>query len=168
MTLAREISRARRTNAWLSFIITDVDWFKEFNDANGHQAGDQCLIKVAQLIGSCCGRTTDVLGRFGGEEFVIILPETDYAGACKVAEKIRCEMLDQNIPYGKDNAQPVSLTLGLVSARGGMIDSMEQLIRQADDALYRGKHQGRNCVVSVMLDDGDENIKVARSDAAAS
>lgn len=151
-TLSHEVSRAQRTDSWLSLIITDVDSFKLYNDNNGHQAGDQCLIRVTRVISSCSERATDLVGRFGGEEFVVILPDTRIEGASKVAERIRQEMLKQNIPYGVNNPNPVTLTLGVVSARGQMIASMEQLIRQADDALYQGKNQGRNCVVSVTLD----------------
>ena len=161
-TLAHEVNRARRTDAWLSLIITDVDSFKLYNDTNGHQAGDLCLIKVAQVISSCTERATDLAGRFGGEEFVVILPDTRIEGALKVAERIRAEMLQQNIPYGPDNQHPVSLTSGVVSARGNMIQSMEQLIRQADDALYQGKNQGRNCVVSVVLDEADDREKITQ------
>lgn len=150
--LLSEVGRARRNDSWLSVIITDVDRFKLYNDTNGHQIGDRCLINVAQIIDACSERTADVVGRFGGEEFVVILPGTDSAGACKVAENIRQMLLAEKIPYGPDNAHPLTLTLGVVSARGRAIESVDQLIRQADAALYRGKHQGRNCVVSMVLD----------------
>jgi diguanylate cyclase (GGDEF)-like protein len=149
--LEREIGRAKRQDGWLSLIITDVDFFKLYNDSNGHQAGDLCLTRVAWVISSCSARATDMVGRFGGEEFVIILPDTDSDGAYKVAEKIRRKMLQQNIPYGPENPNPVSLTLGVVSARGHMIENRDQLIRQADDYLYQGKSQGRNCVVGGIL-----------------
>lgn len=149
--LLSEVGRARRTDDWLSVIITDVDRFKLYNDTNGHQLGDRCLIKVAGIINACSERTADVVGRFGGEEFIVILPGTDPAGACKVAEDIRQMLLAEGIPYGPDNAEPVTLTLGVVSARGRAIESVDQLVRQADAALYRGKHQGRNCVINVVL-----------------
>ena len=133
--LAHELGRARRNNEWLSFVMADVDRFKLYNDTNGHQAGDHCLTVVAQAIQSCIKRTTDVVGRFGGEEFVVILPNTDIEGANKIAECIRLEMLNQKISYGPKNPEPVSLTLGVVSGRGYSIDTIEQLVRLADDAL---------------------------------
>jgi diguanylate cyclase (GGDEF)-like protein len=154
--LLSEVGRARRTDSWLSVIITDVDHFKQYNDLNGHQAGDLCLIKVAQIIEASSVRTADVAGRFGGEEFIVILPGTDRDGATKVAENIRTRVLTENIPYGPGNPAPVSLTFGVISARGHAIDSVEQLIRHADAALYRGKDQGRNRAVSVVLGTPDK------------
>ena len=149
--LERELGRARRTNGWLSLILADVDRFKLYNDTNGHQAGDDCLARVAQVICSCGRRASDTAGRFGGEEFVVILPEANTRGAYDLAEKMRREMLNQKIPYGAPDSDCVSLTIGVVSAQGQEIESIEQLIRLADDALYRGKRQGRNCVVTAMF-----------------
>jgi len=151
--LSREIARARRTDTWLSVIMIDVDFFKRFNDNHGHQAGDRCLIQVADIIQSCMARQTDLLGRFGGEEFMVILPDTNIEGAAKVAESIRLCILKNNILYGASNANPLSVTLGVAGARGTAVTSVDQLIRLADDALYRGKHQGRNCVVTEGVDD---------------
>jgi diguanylate cyclase (GGDEF)-like protein len=155
-TLLQELARVRRSEICLSFVMADVDFFKRFNDTNGHQAGDQCLIKVANIIRSCCERATDMVGRFGGEEFVLILPDTDLPGACAIVEDIRGEMLKQKISYQPGDPALLSLTFGVVSVCGGQIVSLEQLIKHADDALYRGKHQGRNCVVSVALGDAPE------------
>jgi diguanylate cyclase (GGDEF)-like protein len=152
-TLLQELARARRNGSCLSLIMTDVDFFKRYNDSNGHQAGDSCLIKVSNIIRSCCKRPTDVVGRFGGEEFVLILPDTNIEGACTLAESIRCEILEQKIPYQADDSMVLSLTFGVVSVCGNEVVNMEQLIKQADDALYRGKRQGRNCVVTAALGD---------------
>ena len=156
--LLQEVGRARRSHTWLSFIMADVDFFKLYNDNNGHQAGDSCLKNIAKLIDDCCERPTDVVGRFGGEEFVLILPDTKIDGAQRVAENIRKTILDQNIHYGPQNTNPVTLTLGVVSAYGPAIDEIEKLIRVADTALYKGKDQGRNCVVSTVF--GDHDVKV--------
>jgi diguanylate cyclase (GGDEF)-like protein len=151
--LMLEVGRAKRLDTWLSFIMTDVDYFKLYNDSNGHQAGDNCLKEIARLIDDCCERPTDFVGRFGGEEFVLILPDTNIEGARSVAQNIRKKMTDLNIPYGPENTQPVTLTLGIVSAHGNKIDGMEKLIRDADAALYKGKDQGRNCIVSTVFGD---------------
>jgi diguanylate cyclase (GGDEF)-like protein len=152
-TLVKEVGRARRSKTWLSFIMADVDLFKLYNDSNGHQMGDHCLVDITNVITSCCERTSDVVGRFGGEEFVLILPDTDSEGARQVAESIRRKLLAKKIPYGPENPDFVSLTLGVVSALGVDIENNDQLIKLADAALYRGKDQGRNCVVSHTLTD---------------
>ena len=152
-TLEKEVGRARRSKTWLSIIMADVDFFKLYNDSNGHQMGDQCLVDIASVITSCCERTTDVVGRFGGEEFVLILPDTDSEGARQVAESIRNKVLEKKIAYGPENQDFVSLTFGVVSALGADIENNDQLIKHADAALYRGKDEGRNCVVSHTLSD---------------
>ena len=152
-TLLQEVERAKRSDTWLSFIMADVDFFKLYNDSNGHQVGDSCLKDIAKLIKNCCERPADIVGRFGGEEFVIILPDTNIDGAYKVAEHLRKVILDRNIPYGPQNTNPVTLTFGTVSAHGNKVDGIDKLIRDADAALYKGKDQGRNCVVSVILDE---------------
>lgn len=155
-TLLQELARIRRTGTCLSFIMTDVDFFKRFNDNNGHQAGDRCLVNVANIIHSCCGRATDMVGRFGGEEFVLILPDTDLKGACAIAENIRSEMLKQKIHYEPGDPALLSLTFGVVNVLEHQVVTMEKLVKHADDALYKGKRQGRNCVVSAVLGDAVE------------
>lgn len=155
--LLLEVGRAKRSGTWLSFIMADVDYFKLYNDSNGHQAGDNCLKDIARLIDDCCERPMDVVGRFGGEEFVLILPDTDIDGARRVAENIRKKITDLNIPYGSQKPEPVTLTLGIVSAHGNTIDSIEKLIRDADAALYKGKDKGRNCVISKVF--GEPEVK---------
>lgn len=147
-TLLQEREKAKQSNTWLSLIIADVDFFKLYNDSNGHLSGDNCLKTIAKLIEGHGLRPLDTAGRFGGEEFVLILPNTALDEALKVAENLRQLVLDQNIPYGPNNTDPVTLTLGVASAHGYTIGGTEQLIRDADMALYKGKHQGRNRVVS--------------------
>lgn len=156
--LLQEVGIAKRLDSWLSFVMADVDFFKLYNDSNGHQAGDNCLKDIATLIDACCERPTDVVGRFGGEEFVLILPDTNIDGARRVAENLRKAILRKNIPYGPDNTNPVTLTLGVVSAYGHTIDRIDDLIRDADIALYKGKDQGRNCVVSTVFGDPEAKI----------
>ena len=157
-TLLQEIERAKRSDTWLSCIMADIDFFKLYHDSNGHQAGDNCLKNIATLIGYCCERPADVVGRFGGEEFVIILPDTNINGARKVAENLRQMILGKNIPYGTQNTNPVTLTFGTVSAHGNKLDGIDKLIRDADAALYKGKERGRNCVVSVVLDEPEVKV----------
>lgn len=151
--LSHEVNRTSRDGSWLSFVIGDIDDFKLYNDTNGHQAGDRCLIQTAKTIRARCRRAADVVGRFGGEEFVIILPGTNPNGARKVVEDCRQSIQALNIPYGPDNPNPVTITMGCVSIAGSQIESLDQIIKLADDALYQGKHQGRNCAVYSVLEE---------------
>lgn len=162
--LLHEVNRTRRDGDWLSLIIGDIDHFKLYNDSNGHQEGDQCLIVVAETIRACCRRATDVVGRFGGEEFVIILPGTDPDGAGKVVENCRQAIQSLDIHYGPDNPRSVTMTLGCVSIPGSKIDNIEQIIKLADDSLYRGKHQGRNCAICTVIE--EEVVPRKASEAA--
>ncbi|MEP3350971.1 MAG: GGDEF domain-containing protein [Marinomonas sp.] len=148
--LLQEIDKAKLSNTWLSIIMADVDFFKLYNDSNGHIAGDNCLKNIAKLIGDHGLRPEDVVGRFGGEEFILILPDTNIDKANEIAENLRKTILKQNIPYGQNNTDPVTLTLGVTSAHGSNINGTEQLIKDADATLYKGKHQGRNRVVSMI------------------
>ncbi len=150
--LLREIGRARRGDNWLSLVMTDVDHFKRYNDNNGHQAGDRCLVQVAEVLRANAQRPADLAGRFGGEEFIVLLAETDHRGACNVAEKIRKSMLDLRMTYEASGDEPVTLTLGVVSIRGSDLTSFEQLLREADTALYEGKRQGRNQVIGRLIE----------------
>lgn len=150
MTLIKEIGRARRSDGWISFVMADVDHFKRYNDLNGHLEGDRCLIQVAEVFSECVSRSADMVGRFGGEEFILLLPDTKPEGARHVAERVRQSMLQRDIPYEKNSPDRVSLTLGVVSVKGKLIESSERLIKLADEALYDGKAAGRNCVVAVV------------------
>lgn len=151
--LAREHNGAIRNNTPLSLIIIDVDFFKQYNDNNGHQAGDTCLVAIAEVIKSCVTRKTDVVGRFGGEEFVIILPNTRSEGACILAEKIRAGIVARALPYKSGEANFVTVTAGVASRRGRTMGSVDDLFKEADNALYRGKETGRNRVVCTSIED---------------
>ena len=151
--IIREVGRARRTNTWFSLVLTDVDNFKRYNDKRGHQAGDRCLIQVAHVLNEGVKRTTDLAGRFGGEEFIVMLPDTDHLGACLIADEMRRDLLRKKLRYEEDSLECVSLTLGVVSIRGSSITSIEQLLHEADEALYYGKKHGRNCVIGVNLEE---------------
>ena len=149
--LPREVERARRYDHAMSVVMTDLDQFKKINDEYGHQVGDEVLRQFAALSLGSIRNASDWIARFGGEEFVIVLPQTTAEGAAAVAEKIR----------GRCASQPFATSMGeiLVTASFGVATlsdreesaqtAAEALLRRADDALYRSKREGRNRVVIV-------------------
>lgn len=149
--LNREIARAQRNNGEISLLMADVDHFKRYNDTNGHQAGDQCLVEVAKVFKETAKRPTDVVSRFGGEEFVMLLPDTDQAGARQVANTMRLLLERRGLLYSPDSTDIVTMTIGAATASGSCLTSGAALLEQADLALYQGKESGRNRVVSVSM-----------------
>jgi diguanylate cyclase (GGDEF)-like protein len=145
-SLSRQFAWARRNKSPLSVIIGDVDYFKLFNDRYGHQQGDECLSKVAQAIAGQTKRPNDLACRYGGEEFTVILPETNLQGARAVAESIREAVFEKNIPHAASRvADRVSMSLGVATYNGQFRDGSE-ITRAADAALYNAKESGRNRV----------------------
>jgi len=146
-TLEREWNRLRRTCEPLSLIMSDVDFFKLFNDTYGHQGGDDCLKAVASALSNTVKRAGDCVARYGGEEFVVILPATVEQGAFHIAEQIRQAVERLAIAHGKSPAAPhVTLSLGVATSVPSETGTPEQLIKRADDALYKAKSSGRNRV----------------------
>lgn len=139
-----EFAACRRKNTLLSMIMCDVDYFKKFNDTYGHQAGDDCLIQVSDAIRQSLKRPADFCARYGGEEFIVVLPDTSENGAMAVAKKIRRDVLDCNIPHAPTELQKVSLSLGVVTQKPLQVSGYEEMIIQADEALYQAKASGRN------------------------
>ena len=139
----REESRVRRGQPYLSFILCDLDHFKAINDTRGHDVGDLVLKSVSKAL-AIGVRDVDFVARWGGEEFLAVLPDTDTEGAKLVAERLRTRISDMLIEAG---AQPfkISMTLGVATMQPG--EGAEQTIARADTALYDGKRGGRNRVV---------------------
>jgi diguanylate cyclase (GGDEF)-like protein len=141
----RELALARRTQADISLILCDVDFFKKFNDNYGHLSGDECLRKVATAIKGCCRRPTDLAARYGGEEFVMVLPNTNYAGAVLVAESMRVAVENLAIAHGFSQAAPVvTLSAGILACIPTDDTTVDAMITKADEALYQAKQTGRN------------------------
>lgn len=139
---------AKRNKEPLSLIICDIDYFKKYNDSYGHQKGDECLATVAKVIGNIPGRPTDKVCRYGGEEFTIILPATNLSGGLVMGEKIRSEVEKHNITHkGSLIAACVTMSVGLATYTG-QYNNTDELLKGADDALYRAKELGRNRVES--------------------
>ena len=143
-----EWRRGQRSRQPISVILIDIDHFKAFNDNLGHLSGDNCLRQIASTIRDSVRRAQDMVCRFGGEEFIILLPETDQAGAAILAEHIRHKIVALDIrhsPNFKD--QPVTVSLGISTAvPAHKEESPRKIIEQADNALYKAKKQGRNRV----------------------
>jgi diguanylate cyclase (GGDEF)-like protein len=132
----------------LSLLLCDVDYFKRYNDHYGHQAGDHCLHMVAQTLSRVVSKAKDLVARYGGEEFAAILPDTDLAGAVRVAEGIRAELHKLRIPHEYSAAAPiVTLSIGAASIVPGPHNQPSEVIATADAALYRAKAEGRDRVV---------------------
>jgi diguanylate cyclase (GGDEF)-like protein len=141
--MEEERIRFRRYGNKFTLIILDIDLFKKVNDAYGHDCGDYVLIETAKLIKQLL-REQDCLARWGGEEFLVMLPETDAAGAKALADRIRISVQDRVFEYRKKKIS-VTLTMGISVYCSGL--SVDDTIRKADNALYEGKNRGRNCVV---------------------
>jgi two-component system cell cycle response regulator len=143
-SLANEISRAERFGGNLALILADLDNFKQVNDRFGHQTGDDVLRSFADILRETV-RDIDVAARYGGEEFAVLLPQTDIAGAEKLAERLR-EAVESR-PMAQGQAFPVIVTSSFGVAAFPEADSADGLFAAADEALYRAKRAGKNCVV---------------------
>ena len=147
--LDREWRRAARLSGPLSLVMMDIDFFKRYNDANGHLAGDECLKRVAQALAGNAQRPTDLIARYGGEEFAAILPETPLEGAVKMAEDCRADVEALAIPHSDSaTSEVVTLSLGVASIIALAGASPDILIEAADRMLYKAKGAGRNRVVA--------------------
>ena len=143
--LEGEWRRLARERKFISLIVCDVDYFKLYNDYYHHQAGDRCLYEVAQCIKNLVKRPADLVARFGGEEFVIILSNTNRLGAEKVAEQLCKNVEALKIPhYCSECSSYVTLSLGVATTIPTSKVSPQKLIKAADEALYTAKHTGRN------------------------
>lgn len=138
-----------RTQEPLALLMLDLDYFKQYNDEFGHLAGDECLRKVAHVLQQTLGRPYDLLARFGGEEFVVLLPRTELSGARFLAERMLQRVADLHLPHPLTPTGQVSLSVGLACAVPLEQSSPLVLLQQADDLLYKAKQAGRNQLQSM-------------------
>jgi len=144
--ISRDIFRiAHRDHKALSVIMLDIDHFKRVNDTYGHQAGDEVIRELAAIL-QAQKRESDIVCRYGGEEFVILLPETETEGAKKVAEKIRRSVMDHPVSAGEGTDIEFTVSLGVAEVDHPNDRSIEEALSRADDALYEAKENGRNRV----------------------
>ena len=148
--LLNEINRAQREHQPLSLILADLDGFKNVNDSYGHVAGDQVLIEVARRMRNCL-RSYDAIGRYGGEEFLVVLPNSDDSQALRLAERIRVAICSEPFRFQRVNLA-VTVSQGVTTWTDPDSIPIERLIQAADRALYTVKNSGRNSVEHVQFD----------------
>lgn len=141
-----ELERARRYGRPLAVAMVDVDHFKRFNDTEGHRCGDEALVRVGQALSTGL-RRSDVVGRYGGEEFLVLMPETSLDQARETTDRLRRTVEKLDVPGADGGARRLTLSIG-VAAFPEQGDSAEALVTAADARLYRAKHDGRNRVVA--------------------
>jgi diguanylate cyclase (GGDEF)-like protein len=146
--LTEEWNRARRAGTSLAVVMLDVDNFKHFNDHFGHLAGDDCLRALAQALVKAGRRAGELVARYGGEEFVVLLPGMDMADALDAAQHMQREVWSLALPHAETAPGIVTFSLGVASLVPSEQHCPEDLVRQADAALYRAKEAGRNCLQS--------------------
>lgn len=142
---AKEVARSRRSHVPLSLIMMDLDHFKKVNDKHGHAAGDEVLRRFVDVTNICL-RREDMLVRYGGEEFCVLLPEVSDLQAEALAERIRYAVEHATFRY-RDQVIPTTVSVGVASLRGDEDETLAELLQRADEALYAAKNGGRNRVV---------------------
>ena len=143
-----EFARIQRTQVPMWLLLIDLDYFKKINDTAGHLIGDKVLVAVGKVIKDTT-RTTDITGRFGGEEFAIILTDTTKEGALRVSETLLERIAAMDVIGWTDTHGTITASIGIASSQG--VASLNQLFDNADKALYRSKSKGRNCAVFAEL-----------------
>jgi diguanylate cyclase (GGDEF)-like protein len=152
--LSHEWSRAVRLRKPLALAMIDLDNFKQFNDLYGHLAGDKCLCSVADELARQVQRPEDLIARFGGEEFALLLPHTSADGAQKVVERIRAAIIGLGIEHIGNSWKHVTVSIGYSSLTPVGSDGQSRLIQLADAALYQAKSGGRNRVETISSIEG--------------
>ncbi len=152
-SIRKEWERAKRQNQSISVIMIDVDYFKYFNDSYGHRAGDECLRQIAEALKAAASRASDLICRYGGEEFVILLPNVDANGAHMVALKVQGHIKSLGIPHNASNvSRRVTVSIGYATQANVKTSGWEYLVARADAAMYRAKKKGRNQIAQGQLE----------------
>lgn len=157
--LHAEVGRLGRTGDWLTVIMIDIDFFKQFNDTYGHPAGDRCIVMVSAALARAVKRASDLPARYGGEEFACILPGADPDGAALVAQEISQHVQSLNIPHERSQISPfITVSIGVASARCLPDMTPEMWLKEADRQLYRSKQEGRDRVTAIEFGAVSDNL----------
>jgi diguanylate cyclase (GGDEF)-like protein len=152
--LEEEWRRATRTSSPVTLVMMDVDHFKQYNDNYGHGAGDECLRRVAQVLGTVIHRTADMVARYGGEEFAAILPATDVEHGMQIAERFRQVVNSLGLEHGYSSTNEfITISVGVATRVPQLQEEPHNLLQVADRMLYEAKARGRNCVAGDHLPD---------------
>jgi diguanylate cyclase (GGDEF)-like protein len=144
--------------------MIDVDHFKLFNDTYGHPEGDVCLSRLGETLAGVAAETTGFAGRYGGEEFCLLLPNTDASRASEIGEMVRAAVQNLAMPHSTSSYQAVTVSVGVACTKPNDSQQPGDLIEAADAALYAAKHRGRNAVVEhgfVRITDGASTVALA-------
>jgi len=144
--IKREMARARRKRTPVGFVMMDLDTFKQVNDTHGHQAGDAVLAHVGHLLRDRL-RASDILVRYGGDEFLLVLPDSGLESSAAIAETLRRTLQDVTVPYRKEEL-PVRASFGVAAVEPGQNATVDEVVDRADEALYAAKGMGRNRVTT--------------------
>lgn len=148
LTLKKEWGRAVRSYLPISFMMIDIDFFKQYNDTYGHQQGDVCLQQIAAALKTVTKRPGDFVARYGGEEFAVILPDSHIQGAQELMNEFQAKVHDLHIPAANKTVSAfITVSIGIATMIPTPSDDMNHLISAADAALYAAKNKGRNCTV---------------------
>lgn len=159
--LGNEWNRMYRNRRPLSLLYVDIDCFKQYNDTYGHESGDRCLVKVAQVLHHHALRSSDMAARFGGEEFALILPDTNNIDAQKIAASILADLEMISIPHASSTVTDyVTISVGVATLTPDMPDHDAALRETADHALYQAKRQGRNRIVAMDVAHRDDTALI--------
>lgn len=149
-TLRDEVNRARRSEGWLSVVLIDVDFFKSYNDSYGHPAGDDVLRRIGGIMQRATARAGEVAGRYGGEEFILVLPGASASDALRVTQRLQRLVQQENIPHSASEVSDrVSISQGVLSVKPDQDIDPGVLIDRADAALYQAKREGRDKIAVV-------------------
>jgi len=144
-SITRIIKSLSRSKSIISLMMIDIDFFKQYNDTYGHSAGDECIITIADTLRQSIPRADDFVARYGGEEFVVVLPNTNESGACIVAERLLGNVQNCGILHEKSTvADHVTISIGITTGFVEFSHTAEDLIKRADEMLYKSKQSGRN------------------------
>ena len=144
--------------SWLSVIIVDIDHFRRFNAKHGHEEGDRLIVQVASILGAMVIRSDDLVGRYGGQKFAIILPDANPKQASMLAESMRLAIANANIVLKSDRLNKTTISLGVCSSHSADLVTPDEIIKIAEQQMLKAKKAGRNQVQAAVLQDSKANV----------